>query len=74
MGAAELIILVAIVYCVLGACVALPFLVFGIGRVEDAARGAYWFRPQLLPGLVLLWPIVLVRWRVLLKQQRPKEG
>ena len=38
------------------------FLAFGIERVDPATRGAYAFRPLLLPGAVLLWPYVLRRW------------
>ncbi|MBX9874549.1 MAG: hypothetical protein K2X84_06810, partial [Beijerinckiaceae bacterium] len=35
---------------------------FGLDRVDAAARGAYGFRPLLLPGLVRLWPRVIWRW------------
>jgi hypothetical protein len=45
-----------------GAIVAVVFLTIGIGRVEEHARGAYAFRPLLVPGILLLWPIVLWRW------------
>lgn len=38
------------------------FITIGLGRVELAARKAYLFRLQILPGLILLWPIVIVRW------------
>jgi hypothetical protein len=31
--------------------------------VSPASTGAYAFRPLLLPGLALLWPLVLWRWR-----------
>lgn len=48
-----------------GAAVALPFLLWGVGRVEPNARGAWAFRPLLVPGLILLWPLVLWRWVVL---------
>ena len=41
------------------------FLFVGIDRVDDSARGAYAFRPLLLPGLVLLWPFVVLRWYLL---------
>ena len=37
----------------------------GIERVAPAARGAYAVRPLLVPGLVLLWPLVLWRWAAL---------
>jgi hypothetical protein len=51
-----------IAYAALGAVVALAFLTVGIERVDPAARGAYAFRPLLLPGVILLWPLVLWRW------------
>ncbi len=53
----------------IGLAVALVFLVFGIDRVDEAARGAYAVRPLLLPGLILLWPVVLWRWAVLARQK-----
>lgn len=53
------------VYGVIGLVVALAFLLVGLDRVDPAARGAYGFRPLLIPGLVLLWPLVLIRWSVL---------
>jgi hypothetical protein len=59
------IILAAQIYAALGAVVALLFLVFGIERVDPAARGAVTFRPLIVPGLVLLWPLVLWRWSLL---------
>jgi hypothetical protein len=34
----------------------------GVDRVDPASRGAIAFRPLLLPGAVMLWPVVLVRW------------
>ena len=62
-----------IAYAALAAAVALAFLTFGSERVDPAARGAYAFRPLLLPGLVLLWPLVLWRWRRLERGRRPAE-
>jgi len=49
-------------YLLTGLAVGLAFLLFRIERQDPAARGAYAFRPLLLPGLALLWPIVLLRW------------
>ena len=60
-----------IAYAALGAAVALAFLTVGIERVDPAARGAHAFRPLLLSGLVLLWPLVLWRWRRLERELRP---
>ena len=62
--AATLVLLVAI-YAAAGAVVALVFLLFGIDRVEPNARHAYLFRPLLIPGILLLWPLVSWRWRQL---------
>ncbi len=62
---AEIIVALATAYAALGMAVAVAFLLLGLERVDPAARGAYAFRPLLLPGLVLLWPLVAWRWRVL---------
>lgn len=69
---AELIVQSATVYAAIGGVVALLFLLFGIDRVDPAARGAYAFRPMIAPGIVLLWPVVLVRWAVL-ERRRSQE-
>ncbi|GAB4537528.1 MAG: hypothetical protein Tsb0019_38700 [Roseibium sp.] len=49
-------------YLVAGAVVAAAFLVIGIDRVDPSARGSYAFRPLLVPGICLIWPLVLYRW------------
>ena len=59
--AAELILL-AQLYLVLGAVTALVFLGFGIDRIDENARGVWVFRPFLIPGIVLIWPLVVLRW------------
>ncbi len=59
----------ASVYGGIGAVVALAFVLIGFDRVDPAARGAYAVRPLLLPGLTLLWPLVLVRWIALVRQK-----
>ena len=48
----------------IGAVVAIAFLAFGIDRIEPNAKGGYVFRVLIAPGLCLIWPIVLWRWRV----------
>ena len=50
------------IYVWIGLAVGAVFLTLGVGRVDPAARGAYAFRPLLLPGVVGLWPLVLWRW------------
>jgi len=46
----------------IGLIMAAAFLLFGFDRVDPGARDAYAVRPLLVPGLVLLWPVVLCRW------------
>ncbi len=66
---AALIVHAVMVYLAAGALVALPFVLWGIDQVDPAAKGAYAFRPLLLPGLVLLWPAVAARWAALARRR-----
>lgn len=50
-----------------GLIVAVAFLLFGFDRIDPAAHDAYLVRPLLVPGLVLLWPLVIWRWIALLR-------
>ena len=54
-------------YLMAGGVVAAAFLIVGVDRVEPSARGSYAFRPLLIPGICLIWPLVLYRWYVLEK-------
>jgi hypothetical protein len=49
-------------YVCCGGAVAVAFLSLGLDRIDPSARGAYTVRPLLVPGLMLLWPLVLVIW------------
>ena len=62
MDSAQAIIAFFQLWGIIGAVVALPFLIFGIDRIDEDARDAYVFRPLLIPGILLIWPIVLWRW------------
>ena len=67
---AEAIVSAAKVYAIVGGVVATAFLMYGIDRVDPSAHHAYAFRPLLAPGLVLLWPLVLWRWKALERRRR----
>ena len=55
----------AALYGVLGFLFALVFLTVGIGRIDPGARGSgIGFRLTILPGVIALWPLMLVRWIV----------
>ena len=62
---AAFIIDAVLVYAAIGVCLALVFLLWGIDRIDPSAAGAHAFRPLLIPGLVLLWPVVAARWLAL---------
>ena len=50
-------------YAIVGVLVAFSFLLFGLDRIDAAARQSYVFRALIFPGLVLIWPVVVLRWR-----------
>ena len=50
-------------YLVIGSVVAVPFVIFDIGRIDPAAKAApLTFRALVLPGVVAMWPLMLQRW------------
>lgn len=54
---------VAVTWLAVGLLVGVPFLAFAVGRVvEGAAGSSLMFRLMMLPGAVLLWPVLLYRW------------
>jgi hypothetical protein len=60
---AQIILTVALAYSACGLLLAVPFVTFGVGRLDEAARGApLGFRLLILPGAVALWPLIAVRW------------
>ena len=46
----------------LGALVAGAFLFIGIGQVDEDAQDVFAFRPLLIPGILVIWPLVIWRW------------
>lgn len=62
MQTAEFLVFCMRAWAIVGACVAVPFVLFGIDRIDEDARGAYAFRPLLIPAVLLIWPLVLWRW------------
>ncbi|MDJ0612659.1 MAG: hypothetical protein QNJ29_03220 [Rhizobiaceae bacterium] len=62
MNTAEIILSIVNIWIMIGGVIAFVFLLFGIDRIDEDARGAYVFRPLLIPGILLIWPMVLWRW------------
>ncbi|MEP3048057.1 MAG: hypothetical protein ABJL55_22075 [Roseibium sp.] len=67
METAEILLEIGRYYIYVGVAVAALFLVIGVDRIDPSARGSYAFRPLLIPGICLIWPLVLYRWRSLEK-------
>ncbi len=61
MSAATLIA-IARIYTLIGALFGAVFLTIGIDRIDEDARGAYAFRPLLIPAVLLIWPLIAWRW------------
>jgi hypothetical protein len=60
---AEVILLIGLAYVLCGLAVGVPFVLRGVDRVDEAARGApIGFRLLILPGTVALWPLLAARW------------
>ena len=52
------------IYGAAGVLFAVPFALKGAGAVDPAAKGGTWgFRVLTFPGVVALWPCMLVKWR-----------
>ena len=53
----------AAVYLACGVVFAIPFLARGVAAIDPGAREGSWgFRLIVLPGVVVLWPLLLRRW------------
>ena len=60
---AEVILLIALAYVLCGLAVGVPFVLSGVDRVDEAARGAsLGFRLLILPGTIALWPLMATKW------------
>ncbi len=62
MSLAELVVAFVQIWAAIGGLVCVAFLFFGLDRIDPAAHDSYAFRPLLIPGIVVIWPLVLWRW------------
>ncbi|HEX3350282.1 MAG TPA: hypothetical protein VHS58_19505 [Acetobacteraceae bacterium] len=69
-SAAHLVIAGLEIYAAAGAVLAAAFLLIGLDRIDPAANGSYAFRPLLVPGLIMLWPLVAIRWTIRARETR----
>lgn len=51
------------IYLAMGLLFSIPFILKGVGKNDPAVHGAtLGFRLIIVPGVVLLWPVLLRRW------------
>ncbi|MEP4196232.1 MAG: hypothetical protein ABJL99_11435 [Aliishimia sp.] len=62
MNEAEAVLMFVRIWAMVGAVVAAVFLTIGMDRIDEDAQDAYVFRPLLIPGILVIWPLVLWRW------------
>lgn len=59
----EQFVLVLGIYLAVGLLFAVPFVIVGVHRIDAAAEDAgVLFRVIILPGVAMLWPLLLTRW------------
>ena len=60
---AQVTLLIALAYVLCGLAMGVPFVLRGVDRVDEAARGAtVAFRLLILPGTIALWPLMATKW------------
>ncbi len=75
MALAEGIVAALAIYFGVGVIIALLFLVFGVTKLDDSAKGAsIFFRPMVFLGCVALWPFIIIRWLSGRRINQPTEG
>jgi len=60
---AAIILILLGVYLACGLLLAVPFVLWGVPRVDPrAAKGSWGFRLLIIPGVSVFWPLLLNRW------------
>lgn len=63
MAIAQWVLMLVMAYGAMGLVFGLVFISFGVTGVDPAARASRWtFRLLILPGVVMLWPLMAARW------------
>jgi hypothetical protein len=62
-SSAELVVGLLTTYAVAGTAFAIPFAIRGVARIDPLGAGSPWsFRLLIVPGTIIFWPLLLVRW------------
>ena len=72
---AQWIVFSCFAYIVVGVLFAILFLIYGVERIDVAAKGSPMaFRLLIFPGVASLWPFLLLRWWRGDKAPRPESS
>ena len=72
---AEWLVGAAGLYLAAGVVFAVPFVVVGVGKIDQvAAQGSVGFRLIILPGVVALWPLLALPLAAGHRHRRPRRG
>jgi len=64
----EIFLIIAAIYLVVGVLFVIPFLMKGLTKVDAGAHGStIGFKIIILPGVIVLWPVLLKKWMKNLK-------
>lgn len=60
---AEVILIIALIYLLLGVLFVIPFLIKGLTKVDEGAHGgSIGFKIIIIPGVIVFWPVLLRKW------------
>ena len=63
------LLLAAVIYLSLGLVFSIAFVFKGVDKIDEGAKNAGWgFRIIILPGVVILWPVMLRKCMSSIKQ------
>ena len=59
----QIMISVVGAYLLCGVLFAIPFIIKGVSAIDEGAQGAtFGFRIMILPGSIVFWPLLLLKW------------
>ena len=60
---AAILLIVMGIYLLCGFIFSVPFVLVGVGKIDPSATHGTWgFRLLIMPGTILLWPLLAGRW------------
>jgi len=59
----EIILIIVAVYLLVGVLFVIPFLIKGLNKIDEGAHGStVGFKIIIIPGVIVLWPVLLSKW------------